>query len=89
MDLLLFAYGSAPSKSDNPIGRKLNRRSRSILRLTTSSCPRWVRWAGIQDCMVAEEKICMVISVLLEIDLVRIIAFAERADSIEERTSSL
>jgi hypothetical protein len=39
--------------------------------------------------MVAEEKISMVISVLLEIDLVRIIAFAERADSIEERTSSL
>ncbi len=43
----------------------------------------------IQDCMVAEEKICMVISVLLEIDLVRIIAFAERAYWIEERTSSL
>jgi len=42
----------------------------------------------IQDCMVAEENICMVIS-FLEIDLVRIIAFAERADSIEERTSSL
>ena len=43
----------------------------------------------VQDFMVAEEKMCVVISVLLEIDLVRIIAFAERADSIEKRTSSL